>query len=147
MREEDKKNEEIVRIYSHSGTFEYIPRAIPQDQEVTAKPVAFPKCAICGKMEPEPFECEHCGQYYCDEHLATENHKCTLEKDKLEERKQEELALKMEIMAKLEGISENRPDIYMLIDQASANDLKEMIKHIDALEKVLARVSNNDTTD
>jgi hypothetical protein len=147
MREEDKKNEEIVRIYAHSGTFEYIPRETPQDQNVTAKPVAFPKCTICGKMEPEPFECEHCGQYYCDEHLAPEKHECTHTKDKEEEQKQEELALKMEMMARLEGISENRPDIYMLIDQASIQDLKEMLGHIDALENILANLSNSNTTD
>ncbi len=144
MREEDKKNEEIVRIYAHSGTFEYIPRATAEDQNVMAKPVAPPKCAICGKMEPEPFQCEHCGKYYCDEHLASEKHDCTFAKDKEEQRKQEELALKMALMSKFENISAQRPDIYMLIDQASAKELKEMLKHIDALEKLLANVNRGD---
>lgn len=140
MREEDKKNEEIVRIYSHSGTFEYVPRARPEDENVTAKPVELPKCAICGKTEPEPFECEHCGKYYCDEHLAPEKHKCTYEVDERQKREQEALGLKMLLMARLENISERRPDIYMLIDQASVKDLKEMIKHVEALENILSMV-------
>ena len=145
MREEDKKNEEIVRIYAHSGTFEYIPRATAQDENVMAKPVAPPKCAICGKMEPEPFQCEHCGKYYCDEHLASEKHDCTFAKDKEEQRKQEELALKMTLMSKLEYISAQRPDIYMLIDQASAKELKEMLRHIEALEQLFANVNTRVT--
>jgi|WetSurMetagenome_2_1015567.scaffolds.fasta_scaffold444426_1 hypothetical protein len=143
MREEDKRNEEIIKAYSHIGTFEYIPRARPEDENVTAKPVEMPKCVICGKMEPEPFECEHCGQYYCDDHLAPEKHDCTYAKEKEEQREQEELALKMALMSKIEGLSAHRPDIYMLIDHASSEELKDMIGHLDALEQALAKVSGS----
>lgn len=140
----DEENERILRIYSKSSIVEYTPREMKREDMVTAKPVELPKCAVCGKSEPEPFECEHCGKYYCDEHLAPEKHKCSYEKEEREKREQEELELKMALMARFEEMIAHRPDIYMIIDRASAKELKALMKCLDELNETLADISLKD---
>jgi len=69
----DEEIERTIRAYSKSGTFEYIPRSKKEDDYVVARPMKVPKCVVCGKTEPEPFECELCHEYYCEEHLPPES--------------------------------------------------------------------------
>jgi len=35
-----------------------------------------PKCEVCGKELPFPFECKYCGRIYCTEHRDPKDHQC-----------------------------------------------------------------------
>ncbi len=135
----DEEIERTIRIYSRSSTFEYVPRSKRDDDYVVARPVRVPKCAICGKTEPEPFECEFCHEYYCEEHLPPERHDCPGQKEGMAP--EDEAAVKRAIAAKLQNIMEQLPAVYILIDSAGSDELIAILQHIEAMEGVLAEIA------
>jgi hypothetical protein len=145
-----RKEEEIertIRAYSKSGTFEYIPRSKKEDDYVVARPMKAPKCAVCGKTEPEPFECEFCHEYYCEEHLPPEKHECPGLREEAEPEAvspEEEAAMKRAIVAKMENILGRLPAVYMLIDTARPEELKEFLEALDTMEGVLKGIAGRE---
>jgi hypothetical protein len=139
----DEEIERTLRIYSRSSTFEYVPRSKKEDDYVVARPVKAPGCVVCGKAEPEPFECEFCHESYCEEHLPAEKHEC---KGKTEETMtpEEESAIKRAIAAKLENIIGRLPAVYMLIDSAEPEELVEILKSLETMENVLTKIANRE---
>lgn len=139
----DEENEMTLKAYSIAGTVEYVARSKKEDDYVVARPVKVPKCAVCGKTEPEPFECEFCGEYYCEEHLPEEKHEC---KGKKEETAgpEEEAAIKRAIAAKLENLIGKLPAVYMLIDSAGPEELAAFLEHLEGLEDVLTHVAERE---
>ncbi len=135
----DEEIERTLRIYSRSSTFEYVPRSKREDDYVVARPVRMPKCVICGKTEPEPFECEFCHEYYCEEHLPPEKHDCKGPQESMAP--EEEAAIKRAIAAKFENIIESLPTVYMLIDSANPDELIAILQQLEAMEDVLAKIA------
>lgn len=133
----------MLRIYSKSSTFEYVPRSKKEDDYVVARPVKIPKCAVCGKTEPEPFECEFCHEYYCETHLPSEKHGCPGQKEETMT-PEEEAAIKRAIAAKLENIIGRLPAVYMLIDSANPEELVAIFQQLEAMENVLTNIANRE---
>ncbi len=139
----DEEIERTIRVYSKSGTFEYIPRSKKEDDYVVARPMKVPKCVACGKMEPEPFECELCHEYYCEEHLPPEKHECPgLKEGSVSP--EEEAAMKRAIVAKMENILGRLPAVYMLIDSAKPEELKEFLETLERMENVLTGIADRE---
>ena len=139
----DEEVERTIRAYSKSGTFEYIPRSKKEDDYVVARPMKVPKCVVCGKTEPEPFECEFCHAYYCEEHLPPEKHECPGLKEEGISR-EEEAALKRAIVAKMENIVGRLPGVYMLIDVAKPDELRVFLESLETMETVLNDIANRE---
>lgn len=139
----DEEIERTLRAYSRSGTVEYVPRSKKEDDYVVARPVKVPKCVLCGKTEPEPFECEYCHEYYCEEHLPPEKHGCPGQKEG-EMTPEEEAAIKRAIAAKLENIIGRLPAVYMLIDSANPEELVAFLKSLETMENVLTSIADRD---
>jgi hypothetical protein len=139
----DEEIERTLRVYSKSSTFEYIPRSRKEDDYVVAKPMKLPECAVCGRKEPEPFECEFCHEYFCEDHLPAEKHECGA---KLEEKgtPEEEAAIKRAIVAKLENIIGRLPAVYMLIDSAGFEELKAFLQALEVMEDTLTKVAERE---
>ncbi len=139
----DEEIERTLRVYSRSSAVEYVPRSKKEDDYVVARPVKVPKCAVCGKTEPEPFECEFCHEYYCEEHFPPEKHECPRRKEG-EMRPEEEAAIKRAIVAKMENIIGRLPAVYMLIDSARPEELTAFLKHLEGMENVLTDIANRE---
>lgn len=139
----DEEIERTLRVYSKSSTFEYIPRSKKEDDYVVARPMKVPKCVVCGKTEPEPFECEFCHEYYCEEHLPAEKHECPgLEEESMSP--EDEAAIKRAIAAKMENIIGRLPGVYMLIDCANPEELKAFLESLERMENVLTSIANRE---
>jgi hypothetical protein len=136
----DEETERMLRIYSKSSTFEYVPRSGKEDDYVVARPMKAPKCVVCGKTEPEPFECEFCHEYYCEEHLPPEKHECPGKREEKMSR-EEEAAIKRAIVARLENIVGRLPAVYMLIDSAGPEELEAFLKSLETMENVLTGIA------
>ncbi len=133
----------MLRIYSKSSTYEYIPRSKKEDDYVVARPMKAPKCVVCGKTEPEPFECEFCHEYYCEEHLPPEKHECPgIREEKMT--REEEAAIKRAIAAKLENIVGRLPAVYMLIDSADQEELVTIFQALEAIENALTKTAGGE---
>jgi hypothetical protein len=148
-KDRDEETERALRIYSKSGTSEYVPRSKGEDDYVVARPLKVPKCAACGKTEPEPFECEFCHEYYCEEHLPPEKHDCPGYRERGREReesatREEDAAMKRAIVAKMENIIGRLPARYMLIDTASHEELEEFLRALEAMEDVLTGIASRE---
>ena len=139
----DEETERTLKAYSISGTVEYIPRSKKEDDYVVARPMKVPKCVVCGKTEPEPFECEFCHQYYCEEHLSPEKHECKGQREG-EMTPEEEAAIKRAIVARMENIIGRLPAVYMLVDIADPDELTAFLKHLEGLENVLTEIANRE---
>lgn len=139
----DEEIERMLRVYSRSGAVEYVPRSKKEDDYVVARPMKAPKCAVCGKTEPEPFECEFCHEYYCEEHLPPEKHECPGKKEETITR-EEEAAMKRAIVAKMENLIGRLPAVYMLIDCADPEELKEFLRALETMEDVLTGIARRD---
>jgi len=139
----DEETERMLRVYSKSSTTEYVPRSKKEDDYVVARPLKVPKCVVCGKTEPEPFECEFCHEYYCEEHLPPEKHECTGKREEKMTR-EEEAAIKRAIVAKMENLIGRLPAVYMLIDCASSDELAEFLKALETMENVLTNIAERD---
>jgi|GEM_PF-5602635 len=139
----DEEIERTLKAYSIAGTVEYTSRSRKEDDYVVARPVKVPKCAVCGKIYPEPFECEFCGEYYCEEHLPQEKHECKGRKEEAMD-PEEEAAIKRAIVTKLENIIGQLPAVYMLIDSADPKELKTFLEHLEGLEDVLTHVADRE---
>jgi hypothetical protein len=139
----DEEIERTLRVYSRSSTVEYVPRSKKEDDYVVARPVKVPKCAVCGKTEPEPFECEFCHEHYCEEHLPPEKHECPGQKEG-EMTREEEAAIKRAIAAKLENIIGRLPAVYMLIDSANPEELVAFLRSLETMEGVLTGIAGRD---
>jgi hypothetical protein len=139
----DEEIERTLRVYSRSSAVEYVPRSKKEDDYVVARPVKVPKCAVCSKTEPEPFECEFCHEYYCEEHLPPEKHECPGQKEEKMTR-EEEAAIKRAIVAKLENIIGRLPAVYMLIDSASSGELMAIFQSLEAMENVLTSIAEKE---
>jgi hypothetical protein len=139
----DEEIERTLRVYSRSSTVEYVPRARKEGECVVARPVKVPECAVCGKREPEPFECEFCHEYYCGEHLPPEKHECLGKKEEKMSR-EEEAAIKRAIVAKMENIIGRLPAVYMLIDSASPEELVAFLGALKTMEDVLTGIASRD---
>lgn len=139
----DEEIERTLRVYSKSSTFEYIPRSKKEDDYVVARPMKVPKCKACGKTEPEPFECEFCHEYYCEEHLPQEKHECPGIKEEAVP-PEDEAAIKRAIVAKMENIIGRLPAVYMLIDSGNAADLKAILQSLETMESVLTDIANRE---
>jgi hypothetical protein len=139
----DEETERTLRIYSKSSTYEYVPRSKKREDYVVARPVKAPKCVVCGKADPEPFECEFCHELYCEEHLPAEKHDCPGRKGE-EMPPEEAAAIKRAIAAKLENIIGRLPAVYMLIDGAGADELVEVLQHLEGLEDVLTKIADRE---
>jgi len=139
----DEEIERTLRAYSRSGTVEYVPRSKKEDDYVVARPLRVPKCAVCGRTEPEPFECEFCHGYFCEEHLPPEKHECA---GKREEgmSPEEEAAIKRAIVAKMENLIGRLPAAYMLIDSAGPDELVEFLKALETMENVLTAIAGRE---
>ncbi len=141
----DEEIERTIRAYSKSGTFEYIPRSKKEDDYVVARPMKAPKCVACGKTEPEPFECEFCHEYYCEEHLPPEKHGCPGLREEPEGiPPEEEAAMKRAIVAKMENILGKLPAVYMLIDTARPEELREFLEALEKMENVLTGIAGRE---
>jgi hypothetical protein len=141
----DEETERMLRIYSKSSTFEYVPRTRKEGEYVVARPVKVPECAVCGKTDPEPFECEFCHDYYCEEHLPPEKHECPGKREEKEKMShEEEAAIKRAIVAKMENIIGRLPAVYMLIDSASPEELVAFLKALETMEDVLTGIASRD---
>ncbi|BAI62573.1 hypothetical protein MCP_2501 [Methanocella paludicola SANAE] len=139
----DEEIERTLRVYSRSSTFEYIPRSKKEDDYVVARPMKAPKCVVCGKTEPEPFECEFCHEYYCEEHLPPEKHECPgLREEPVSP--EEEAAMKRAIVARMENIIGKLPVVYLLIDSAKPGELKELLEALEKMEGVLAGIADRE---
>jgi hypothetical protein len=138
----DEEIERMLRVYSRSGAVEYVPRSKKEDDYVVARPMKVPKCAACGKTEPEPFECEFCHEYFCEEHLPPEKHECPGLKEKMT--REEEAAIKRAIVAKMENMIGRLPAVYMLIDCANPEELAEFLRSLEAMENVLTGIADRD---
>jgi hypothetical protein len=140
----DEEIERTLRVYSKSSTFEYIPRSKKEDDYVVARPMKVPKCRICDKEQPEPFECEFCHEYYCEEHLPPEKHECPGQKEGDETSAEEAASMKRAIVAKMENIIGRLPAVYMLIDSADPDELKAFLEALDTMENVLNDVADRE---
>jgi hypothetical protein len=141
----DEETERTLKAYSIAGTVEYQGRSRKEDDYVVARPVKAPKCAVCGKAEPEPFECEFCHEYFCEEHLPPEKHECkglAEEKDEGAMSSEEEAATKRAIVAKMENIIGRLPGVYMLIDVAKPDELRVFLESLETMENVLTDIAN-----
>jgi hypothetical protein len=139
----DEETERTLKAYSIAGTVEYQGRSRKEDDYVVARPVKVPKCAVCGKTEPEPFECEHCHEYYCEEHLPPEKHDCKGQKEG-SMGPEEEAAIKRAIVAKMENIVGRLPAAYMLIDVAKPDELRVFLESLETMENVLTDIANRE---
>jgi hypothetical protein len=139
----DEEIERTLRAYSKSGTFEYVPRSKKEDDYVVARPVKIPKCVACGKTEPEPFECEFCHEYFCEEHLPPEKHECPGRKEE-KMTPDEEAAIKRAIVAKMENIIGRLPAVYMLIDSAGPDELIAFFRSLETMENVLTGIASRE---
>ncbi|HTY89940.1 MAG TPA: AN1-type zinc finger domain-containing protein [Methanocella sp.] len=139
----DEEIERTLRVYSKSSTFEYIPRSKKEDDYVVARPMKAPKCVTCGKTEPEPFECEFCHEYYCEDHLPAEKHECPGLKEG-EMSPEDEAAIKRAIVAKMENIVGRLPAVYMLIDSAKPDELRAFLEALETMENLLTDIVNRE---
>jgi hypothetical protein len=139
----DEEIERTLRVYSKSSTFEYIPRSRKEDDYVVAKPMKLPECAVCGRREPEPFECEFCHEYFCEEHLPAEKHECRRAR-KEEMMPEDEAAIKRAIAQKLENIIGRLPAVYMLIDSANGEELAVILGSLETLENELTAIAERE---
>ena len=139
----DEETERTLKAYSIAGTMEYQGRSKKEDDYVVARPVKVPKCAVCGKTEPEPFECEFCHEYFCEEHLPADKHECKGQKEG-SMTPEEEAALKRSIVSKMEDIISRLPGVYMLIDVANPDELRVFLESLETMETVLADIANRE---
>lgn len=139
----DEEIERTLRAYSKAGTFEYVPRSKKEDDFVVARPMKAPKCAACGRKEPEPFECEFCHEYYCEEHLPPEKHDCP---GPVEEKMtpEEKAAMKRVIVMKMENIVGRLPAVYMLVDSANSEELASIREALDTIEDALTDIAHRE---
>jgi hypothetical protein len=139
----DEETERTLKAYSIAGTMEYQARSKKEDDYVVARPVKAPKCAVCGKTEPEPFECEFCHEYFCEEHLPPDEHECKGQ-NKEGMTPEEEAALKRSIVSKMEDIIGRLPEVYMLIDVADPDELRVFLESLETMETVLTDIANRE---
>ncbi len=139
----DEETERMLRIYSRSSAVEYVPRSKKEDDYVVARPMKVPKCVACGRTEPEPFECEFCHDYYCEEHLPPDKHECPGHKEG-EMSPEEEAAIKRAIVARMENMIGRLPAVYMLIDCAKPDELAAFLKSLETMEEVLTGIASRD---
>ncbi len=139
----DEETERMLRIYSRSSAVEYVPRSKKEDDYVVARPMKVPKCVACGRTEPEPFECEFCHDYYCEEHLPPDKHECPGHKEG-EMSPEAEAAIKRAIVARMENMIGRLPAVYMLIDRAKPDELAAFLKSLETMEEVLTGIASRD---
>ena len=140
----DEENERAIRAYSKAGTYDYVPRSKKEDDYVVARPMKVPKCVVCGKTEPEPFECEFCHEYYCEEHLPQEKHDCKGESKEETASWEEAASMKRAIVAKMENMIGRLPAVYMLIDTAEPDELKGFLECLQEMEGILNDIADRD---
>ena len=143
----DEENERAIRAYSKPGTFDYVARSRKEEDFVVARPMKAPKCKVCGKAEPEPFECEFCHEYFCEEHLPAEKHECPGFKEESQGEgtsPEEEAAMKRAIVEKMENMIRRLPGVYMLIDVAKPDELRVFLESLETMETVLDDIANRE---
>jgi hypothetical protein len=140
----DEEIERTLRVYSKSSTFEYIPRSKKEDDYVVAKPMKLPECVVCGKKEPEPFECEFCGGLFCDEHLLPDEHQCKGYKGEEDVPIEEVRLMKQAIAMRLESIIRQAPQAYMLVDMAKPGELRALLGQLEEMEKTFLAIAERE---
>jgi AN1-like Zinc finger len=139
----DEEIERTLRAYSKAGTFDYVPRSKKEDDYVVARPMKPPECVVCGKAEPEPFECEFCHEFFCEEHLPPDKHECRgAEEEKMTP--DEKAAVKRAIAAKMENLIGRLPAVYMLIDVGNGEDLAAILRSLETIENVLTDIAHRE---
>jgi hypothetical protein len=139
----DEETERTLKAYSIAGTMEYQGRSKKEDDYVVARPVKAPKCAVCAKTEPEPFECEFCHEYFCEEHLPPDKHECKGQNE-VGMTPEEGAAIKRSIVSKMEDIIGRLPEVYMLIDVADPDELRVFLESLETMETVLTEIANRE---